>query len=518
MPAEALVTVTATLNGDATKVAVREITLTDIKFVKSGFATNKKVYDLAFDPVKSQDIYAAAEDGVYYSADGGQTSILLGTGLPGSIRKIALSLDTVSGHKVLLAHSRDTLTVDSLYRYDLSDGNSGAWQLIGEYSDLTAVGTSTVYVTKRDGNYKLDLYKSTDGGLNFSLVKTICDCTIYQGEIDLYAINESSLYKATVEGLFYSSDGGLTWESESRTEGLNNISRKYGKYVTSIMGLVWDRANPQTMYTGIYKTPDQLGLTGYRSTNGGQTWQQIASLPLYLFEGLSIDPSNSSTLYARGSEKLLFKSIDGGLTWFEIGSSLPAIPDINTVAVSPAGSEFIFLGTNTGVYVTGYPGSDGGDPAEACIKITPGNASISLDGTQQFSAETVGFTGEVTWSVVGSGSITSGGLYTAPSTMPVSRRAVVRATATGMEGLFSEATVWLVSPVSTAGLSAPIFANDAMTALTGDMVGNGTGGFAGGPAPFLLLIGFFYDSSDPVVPQTVPAADRQGDRDLSAYK
>jgi hypothetical protein len=67
------------------------------------------------------------------------------------------------------------------------------------------------------------------------------------------------------------------------------------------------------------------------------------------------------------------------------------------------------MGTGTGTGTTGT--GTGTGQTTSSITITPGNASLQANGTQQFSANI-----PVTWSVgLNSGAITAGGLYTAPS-------------------------------------------------------------------------------------------------------
>jgi hypothetical protein len=78
----------------------------------------------------------------------------------------------------------------------------------------------------------------------------------------------------------------------------------------------------------------------------------------------------------------------------------------------------------------------GTDHYSSGITITPANATLQVNGTLQFSANI-----PVTWSVgSNSGTITSGGLYTAPTYMGMF---LVKATSNADPTKFSTATVYV---------------------------------------------------------------------------
>ena len=71
------------------------------------------------------------------------------------------------------------------------------------------------------------------------------------------------------------------------------------------------------------------------------------------------------------------------------------------------------------------------------VTVTPGAATVALGTTQQFTASV-----PVAWSVT-AGTISAGGLYTAPAAMPASSAVTVRATSTADSTKFATATVTL---------------------------------------------------------------------------
>jgi Viral BACON domain len=71
-----------------------------------------------------------------------------------------------------------------------------------------------------------------------------------------------------------------------------------------------------------------------------------------------VDPNNSSTIYAcfgGYSAGNVYKTVDGGATWSNVGSDLPNAP-ANSLVVAPFNSNFIYVGMNVGVFAS----TDGG--------------------------------------------------------------------------------------------------------------------------------------------------------------
>jgi uncharacterized repeat protein (TIGR01451 family) len=81
------------------------------------------------------------------------------------------------------------------------------------------------------------------------------------------------------------------------------------------------------------------------------------------------------------------------------------------------------------------------------LVITPTSAIVEGGGTVTFTAmDSAGNPVEVTWSVSGLGTITTGGLYTAPATVTVVTNATITATQVGYVGITSSATVTIEPP------------------------------------------------------------------------
>ena len=93
------------------------------------------------------------------------------------------------------------------------------------------------------------------------------------------------------------------------------------------------------------------------------------------------------------------------------------------------------------------------------VAVSPGTATVALGNSQPFSATVSGSANNnVTWSVRGgaaNGTVTSAGLYKAPSSMPASPTVKVRATASANTSVYAEATVTLTQPPAVAVSVSP---------------------------------------------------------------
>jgi len=79
----------------------------------------------------------------------------------------------------------------------------------------------------------------------------------------------------------------------------------------------------------------------------------------------------------------------------------------------------------------------------ASVSISPTSASLRAAQTQQFTATVVNAPSAVTWSLTGAGTITTNGLYTAPTPIPANATATVKATSVQDPTKSATATVGL---------------------------------------------------------------------------
>lgn len=108
--------------------------------------------------------------------------------------------------------------------------------------------------------------------------------------------------------------------------------------------------------------------------------------------------------------------------------------------------------------------SGGTPPAQIVVTVSPQAVSVPVGQNQTFTATVTGTSNTaVTWSVVGGGTITTAGVYTAPSTVPTPPQVTVTATSKANTTKSGSATVTVTSGstgvvvVSPAAVSVEVF-------------------------------------------------------------
>lgn len=169
---------------------------------------------------------------------------------------------------------------------------------------------------------------------------------------------------------------GLTWQQE----GPGNIGGRFN-------ALAMSPTNQNIIYAGAANG----GI--FKTTNGGTTWFPIFDDNPYLAIGeITLDPNDENTIYVGTGDKNfgggsflgngVYKSTDAGATWTQIGLEQTAI--ITEIAVDPTNSNRIFVSTlgNTyekttdrGVYRT----TDGGLSWQNILFVSDSSGVIDME-------------------------------------------------------------------------------------------------------------------------------------------
>jgi uncharacterized protein (TIGR03437 family) len=178
-------------------------------------------------------------------------------------------------------------------------------------------------------------------------------------------------------------------------------------------GLVVHPQNSKIMWAG--------GATGgiWKTTDGGQTWLPVSDFaPVMAINCLVMEPSDPNTLYACTGEQTqnwrgagIYKTTDGGNTWSQLASTTtPDFYFINNIAISRVSPGRLYAATNTGLWMSPDGGGtwnlslaspDGGPAATLTSGTTNGCFDVAVQPGQTVDAvlATCHQPGSVTYSV-----------------------------------------------------------------------------------------------------------------------
>jgi photosystem II stability/assembly factor-like uncharacterized protein len=138
---------------------------------------------------------------------------------------------------------------------------------------------------------------------------------------------------STDGGLYRSTDGGVSWESDEDLRG------------QSIRALAAAPSDPKTVVAGTLK-----GV--YRSSDGGVHWELISpegSKEIHEVESIAIDPSNPQIIYA-GTWHLPWKTTDGGANWTSIKQGIIEDSDVFSIIIDPKRPNVVYASACSGIY------------------------------------------------------------------------------------------------------------------------------------------------------------------------
>jgi hypothetical protein len=183
------------------------------------------------------------------------------------------------------------------------------------------------------------LDKSPNGGLDWRSLSNGFASTLNALVID--PTNAATLYAATPEGVFKSTNGGAAWNNAGLTTG--------------VAALAVDRVIPGTVYAatgGSYSDPGFHGL--FKSVDGGASWASINNGLAGVIDthssvtALAIGPDNG-ILYAATSGHGVYKSSDGGANWAPFNDGLTN-RDVRALTISPKAPNTLYALTPGGTF------------------------------------------------------------------------------------------------------------------------------------------------------------------------
>lgn len=160
----------------------------------------------------------------------------------------------------------------------------------------------------------------------------------------------STLFAATDQGLFRSTDLGVNWANvflptmPAEAPILAFEDRPVPPDAALLPAVAVCAGNPQVVYTTSW------GGGVYRSQNGGGAWQPVNSGlgDRYLYD-LAVHPGDCSTVYAATNAAGVFKTTDGGASWQASSSGLGNLA-ARALTLAPGAGQRLYVGTIGGVY------------------------------------------------------------------------------------------------------------------------------------------------------------------------
>jgi photosystem II stability/assembly factor-like uncharacterized protein len=305
------------------------------------------------------------------------------------------------------------------------------WQPIFDQQPTGSIGAievapsnpNIVYVGSGEGLRRPDLsvgdgiYKSTDGGSTWTHLGLRDGQQISQMAIDprdpnrLFVAVAGHPYGPNVErGIFRSTDGGQSFQKVLYKN--ENIGAGDVKIDPSDPNIVY--ATLWEAREGPWENGEWSGTGGgvFKSTDGGQTWNQLAGgLPIGIAQAyVAIARSDPKRLFAAVATKDkvdLYHSGDGGATWSTMTTdSRPKSRigggDLPIPMIDPKNPDVVYMtstvtwkSTDGGVTWSGFRGAPGGDDYQN-IWINPNDPNIIILTSDQGAIVTVN--GGQTWS------------------------------------------------------------------------------------------------------------------------
>ena len=214
-----------------------------------------------------------------------------------------------------------------------------AWTSLGPHNGAGRVSSiavhptamGTVYIGADGGG----VWKTTDGGTSWvNLTDSVNNLNV--GAITLAPSSPNIVYVGTGSehasgiGLLKSNDGGNTWLFPSSV--LASSFSRLSVHPTNPLDVIAATSNG-----------------GFRSLDGGVTWDKVIAEPYIEVRDLKRDPSNPFTLYASANVSdggRILKSTNGGTTFDEKMTGLPTNSDDMSIAITPANPLVLYVLTS----------------------------------------------------------------------------------------------------------------------------------------------------------------------------
>lgn len=302
--------------------------------VLSGCGKSEAVVEIALHPAKPDILYIATNDYIYKSKDGGRSWHNMSAGMTHS-RVIALAIDPLFPANIVAGTKGDAV----FKSYD------GGQRWVSRRTGLDDVTISSVVhqlvFAPGSSNHifaatSLGVFESEDGGETWIKRMEGMKEVLMVVTLDFDPQQPQTLYAGTSGGVYKSIDGGRHWSMINNGLVASDVLKS--SRALGVTRIKVDPHQPDTVYTATLN-----GL--YKTTDGGQVWTRIGeTLSDQMLSDLILDPTQLHVVYVTNREGV-FRSEDGGATWEPRNAGLSNV-NIRALAMSAVDSNLLYVGTN----------------------------------------------------------------------------------------------------------------------------------------------------------------------------
>lgn len=299
------------------------------------------IHAIYFHPSAPQQVFVATDGGVFYSSDGGQTY----QGRNGGYQTqqfYANFSNSTTDPDFAIGGMQDNATA-------IFKGNSSWHRVIGGDGMCTAihpVNDSIVFASTQN----MGIRRSPNRGGYFTFSSPTQNFTENPGFNSPFemSVADPNIMYAGGQRLYRSSNNGISWQNASgdMVDGGNPIVNIAISpfYPGRLLFSTFPKYNAQAKV--------------FLSSNAGLTRIATTGLPNRIAMDFVFHPADSNIVYTALSgfgTAHVYKSVNGGASWFPSGDGLPDVP-ANSLLIDPEYPEHVYLSNDIGVFIS----KDGG--------------------------------------------------------------------------------------------------------------------------------------------------------------